>query len=251
MPRLILCLSLLFSGLAYAESPADNETFGQMMWRDFSSPVTTRAWIPLVAGSGLTGLAYATRGDIQEPLQRNWSVNKPLGDASKVGDIMGQVVPNAIYFLAMYGDYYWGTQNKKSRQRALLMFKATAYSGGWAIAIKSLYHEPRPNNSTSDSFPSGHATTAFAFAAVVGAEHKWYWGVPAYALATFVGASRINDNMHQLHDVIAGATIGMSYGLGLYYRLHAGEDGRLPTSVYQVLPTDRMDGALLTYTREF
>ena len=40
-------------------------------------------------------------------------------------------------------------------------------------------------------------------------------GVPALSLATLVGASRINDNRHYLHDVLAGATIGLVYGIGI------------------------------------
>jgi hypothetical protein len=199
----------------------------------------------------MAGLAYATRDSIEIPLKDSWSERKPLGSTSSFGDLMGQLVPNAIYFAGMYGDYWWGSQSKKSRQRAILMFKATAYAGGWVIVAKHIYHEPRPNRSTSDSFPSGHSTTSFAFASVVGAEHEWYWGVSAYALATFVGASRINDNMHWMHDVIAGAAVGMSYGLGLYYRAHSGDNSKPQTTVYNILPTDDLDGMMATVTHEF
>jgi hypothetical protein len=37
----------------------------------------------------------------------------------------------------------------------------------------------------------------------------------AYSLAGFVAYSRMNDNQHWLHDVLAGATIGTSYGVGI------------------------------------
>lgn len=130
------------------------------------------------------------------------------------------------------------------------MAKATAYSGGVTMITKTLVRSQRPNGSDKRSFPSGHATSAFAFASVVGAEHAWYWGVPTYLMATFVGATRINDNMHRLHDVIAGATIGMSYGLGIYYRMHE-NDLKHSATVYQILPTDDFDGAILSLTYEF
>lgn len=220
------------------------------MWRDFISPVTTSAWIPLAAGATLTLAVYDLRGTIDNPLQANWSNRKPLGASSHLGDFLGQIFPNAAYIAGMYADYWWGSRSKKSRERAIMMFKATSYAGAWALAIKYSVHERRPNGTDRRSFPSGHSATAFAFASLVGAEHEWYWGVPAYAMAVFVGASRINDNMHRLHDVIAGTTLGLSYGLGIYYRTHE-RDSKPLTTVYQVLPTDRMDGATLTMTHEF
>ena len=52
---------------------------------------------------------------------------------------------------------------------------------------------------------------------MVSIHHPWYIGVPAYALASFVGLSRVNDNKHYIHDVLAGATIGTAFGYGTYY----------------------------------
>jgi hypothetical protein len=34
-------------------------------------------------------------------------------------------------------------------------------------------------------------------------------------MSTFTAYSRINDNMHRLHDVTSGATIGWVYGWGI------------------------------------
>lgn len=60
-----------------------------------------------------------------------------------------------------------------------------------------------------DSFPSGHATHAFAIAAGIAAES----GRPAvaalaYGTAALVGASRVYDRAHWMSDVVAGAVIG-------------------------------------------
>ena len=58
------------------------------------------------------------------------------------------------------------------------------------------------------SFPSGHATNAFATATAI-AEH--YDGVvpfAAYTLAAAVAYSRVNDRVHWPSDVVAGALIG-------------------------------------------
>lgn len=57
-------------------------------------------------------------------------------------------------------------------------------------------------------FPSGHATTAFAFAvtmaAVLGA--RWRW--PLFIFAALVALSRVVTGMHFLTDVVAGAALG-------------------------------------------
>jgi len=62
------------------------------------------------------------------------------------------------------------------------------------------------------SFPSGHASNAFAIATTVsrelGDEAPW---VPflAYPIATYTGLSRILDEKHWLTDVVAGAAVGV------------------------------------------
>jgi undecaprenyl-diphosphatase len=68
----------------------------------------------------------------------------------------------------------------------------------------------------SPSFPSGHTATAFAAAAVVGAFYpRLRW--PLYSLAALVGLSRIYLGVHFTLDVLAGALLGISVGLGLVW----------------------------------
>jgi membrane-associated phospholipid phosphatase len=105
------------------------------------------------------------------------------------------------------------------RSRGNLMFRASAYAQLTTTALKFIIRQPRPDGSGEKvSFPSGHTTAAFSFASVIHAEHGWYYGALAYTYATLVAYGRMNDNRHLLHDVVAGATVGMSFGLGLYYR---------------------------------
>lgn len=65
----------------------------------------------------------------------------------------------------------------------------------------------RPNSSNSASFPSGHTAAAFSGAAFLHSRYGAQWGIPAYAAASFVGASRIHGNRHYADDVVAGAGI--------------------------------------------
>jgi membrane-associated phospholipid phosphatase len=185
---------------------------------DFESPVTTEArWI-LAGGTGLTLAVAATHNAYWVDFENRTASEKPLGSTSKYGDMMGQLVPNALYVGGMWIAGYFGAG--RGYDRALYMAEATLYSALVTDVLKYTIREPRPNSTARTSFPSGHATTAFAFAGVVAAEHGWWFGVPAMALATFVGYSRINDNEHRVQDVVAGATVGLSYAYGIYFVQH-------------------------------
>lgn len=83
-------------------------------------------------------------------------------------------------------------------------------------------HSFHPFKKNYDSFPSGHATNAFAFATAV-AGHYDGWIVPTivYTLASGVAASRVNDHVHFPSDVLAGALIGHAVAKGILAR-HTG-----------------------------
>jgi len=80
-------------------------------------------------------------------------------------------------------------------------------------------HSFHPFSSTDQSFPSGHATNAFAFATAV-AGHYDGWVVPTivYSLATGVAMSRVNDRAHFPSDVLAGALIGRGIAKSIVFR---------------------------------
>jgi membrane-associated phospholipid phosphatase len=179
-----------------------------------SSPATTDAKYVLIAGSAITLTLAIFEDSVIEPFQNKQVRNRTLGDSSRWGDWMGQLVPNALYMGWMGIKGYNG--DKEGYRRAIGMFKATAYSTSVATILKYTVREPRPiDKNWKNSFPSGHTTSAFAFSGYVMAEHEYWIGIPALLLSTFIGYSRINDNMHWLHDVTAGATIGWVYGWGI------------------------------------
>jgi len=73
--------------------------------------------------------------------------------------------------------------------------------------LKHIVREKRPDSSARTSFPSGHATAAFAAATMASHYHPkqallWYAG------ATLIASSRVQLHRHYVHDVVAGAAIG-------------------------------------------
>ncbi|MBY0315195.1 MAG: phosphatase PAP2 family protein [Bdellovibrionales bacterium] len=234
-----------------------NNSFGENLFqaakKDAISPFTTEAKHYFHLGLATTGFFYIFfKDDIILGLQKETNEHKPLGDYALYGDYGGQLVPNALYAGGMYAAYLW-TDDKDYQRFASQMFRASLYSGLFTNVIKELIPETRPNKVGRNSFPSGHTTTAFAFASIIGMNHKWYWSVPAYTFATFVGFSRINDNKHFLHDVTMGATVGIMYGLGIYYLDQENQEQRVSgqSTTYYIAPMLVPGGLGMYFTSVF
>lgn len=132
--------------------------------------------------------------------------------------------------------------------------------------LKYTVGRSRPNQAGQDSdafepfsgelsFPSGHATQAFTVAAVVAFsfDDQPVVGGLAFALASGVGLSRINDNAHYASDVVAGAILGtwVGYEVVHYNRRRRGEEaqrsrGITDATVDLILERDR-HGISLTW----
>jgi membrane-associated phospholipid phosphatase len=71
----------------------------------------------------------------------------------------------------------------------------------------------RPFSGNENSFPSGHATQAFAMASAIASHYDAPWvKTAAYGTAGLVGFARIYHNAHFTSDVLAGALIGTFVG---------------------------------------
>ncbi len=213
-----------------------------------TSPLCTNAKYILGTGALLTlGIRFGLSEDVRSDFQKRTLQKDHLKDWGKVGGDVGYGYLNASYVL-----YQFVFGGRQGNARALHMFEASTYTFGLTQALKKSIHESRPGfPEDPESFPSGHASFSFAFASVVTAQHGWLWGGAAHVLASFIAFSRINDNWHQLHDVVAGMTIGMSYGWGLYLSPETYRRASSQTSSLMLLPTPNFDGMALGYVGRF
>ena len=95
----------------------------------------------------------------------------------------------------------------------------------YASVLKAAARRTRPDGSSNASFPSGHTSTAFAWATVAQKHYGWKAGVPSFLAASAIGISRIERDKHHLSDVLAGATLGTLVGRTVV-RQNGGAQGR-------------------------
>ena len=90
-------------------------------------------------------------------------------------------------------------------------------------SLKQIVSERRPDKSDRRSFPSGHATYAFAGATMLTHEfgHLTPWvPIAGYGLAAVTAIDRVRRDRHYLHDVCAGAAVGIAATELTYWLKH-------------------------------
>jgi hypothetical protein len=101
------------------------------------------------------------------------------------------------------------TMYYKDGKGTLQLAESTALVLGATYALKYTIREERPNHDDRYSFPSAHTSLSFSSAEFFRIRYGWEYGIPAYAVATFVAFGRVQAKQHYVHDVIAGAAIGI------------------------------------------
>jgi membrane-associated phospholipid phosphatase len=104
-------------------------------------------------------------------------------------------------------------------------------------------------NDPYQSFPSGHATAAFAAAAAITAEVEHHWpdselvvGSALFSAAALVGASRLYHNVHWASDTAVGAGIGTFAGWKVVRYMHDNPDNRIDRWLLGVTISPTPDG---------
>jgi membrane-associated phospholipid phosphatase len=92
------------------------------------------------------------------------------------------------------------------------LLRAQALAEIMVEPLKFATRRLRPDGSNHLSFPSGHAAVTFATATALERHLGWEKAALAYAVASYVAASRLHDNVHYLSDVVFGAAVGTIAG---------------------------------------
>jgi membrane-associated phospholipid phosphatase len=174
--------------------------------QDFKNLPSRENALLLGIGAGLAGLSKPAELDITE----DWTRVGPEDKLLKPGAILGN---SYLHLGAAFGLYAAGRVSHNTRVGAFGadLVRAQILAQSTTFAIKFAADRTRPNGETR-SFPSGHTSSMFATATVIQQHFGWKAGIPAFAAAAYVGASRIDANKHYLSDVAFGAALGIIAG---------------------------------------
>lgn len=223
----VLALSMMFSAAAGAQT-ADTV--------NGPKPLFTSGDALIFAGFTLATAAFA-RADrhfthqLQVPArQANTTLKRGANIFRLIGDPGSILTGTAIYAIGSID------HQRRTQDLGLHTVESIVLANTITISTKLLAGRARPYKSPdkartfqllrglkSDdyrSFPSGHTTSAFAFAAAVTSETQKWWphsrwilGPILYGGATLTGISRIYNQQHWASDVMVGAAIGTFTGL--------------------------------------
>lgn len=213
-------------------------------WREFG-----------LIGGGLILTGALLDKPIRDAAQRNRSSSSDrfFKDVEKFGTKQyGLPVLAGFYLYGEFADDY------NAKTTALDGLSASIISSLLSSSIKGIVGRARPNTGLGPhhfnpgggdySFPSGHATGAFAFASVIAAHYDDVWvDATAYTIASLVGVARIHLDAHWTSDVIAGGLIGGLIGHHLVeFNRRLREDN--PSAL---MPTLGTDGNQVTFSWSF
>ncbi len=121
------------------------------------------------------------------------------GTLETAGEVGLVALPAAAAAMTVLNRDWEGT-----RQLGMALLSTVAVTGGLKLSVR----EKAPNGDDY-AFPSMHTSVAFAGASFFQRRYGWGYGAPAYLAAAFVGYSRVETDHHWVHDVLAGAAIGI------------------------------------------
>ena len=161
--------------------------------------------VPMLVGASLAGSGNFLDGHAQTLFG---------GKAQRYGAIGEKAGSMKVMIPMTVGLFAAGRASSDSRFRAATydMAEAVVVNGIYTAGLKNAVKRQRPDGSDRLSFPSGHTSSMFALASVANAHYGSKVGVPAFALASAVGLSRVERGKHNVSDVLAGATLGFVVG---------------------------------------
>ena len=207
-------------------------------------------------GYGLLSLGVKPIRDIDYHVYNDMRDDHP-NFKTKVDDYFQFVPVATVYALNIAGV----AGKNRFIDRSILYALSQAIRYGAVNVIKNAANRQRPNSFDDKSFPSGHASTAFAAAEFMAQEYgevsPWY-GVYAYSFATATAILRVYNNDHWFSDIIAGAGFGIlstkaAYLIYPYIRntLFRNKNAKDDKKVSLLMPTYNNGIAGFSYVKTF
>lgn len=233
---LLVLLAVAAPRVGAQQSPSDSAARGPLF-------NTSAAWIAGGTVVGTAALMFADPGITEEFHDPGPQRSRFLQNGARGFDWLGDP-GTVILAAAMYGGGRLAHRPVLA-ELGLRSAEALVISSAVTGLIKGVAGRDRPflNDRDADdfhagtgfgggghtSFPSGHATAAFAVASVAASESSFRWPHAShviqpvvYGLATSVALARVYGEHHWASDVVAGAGIGTLTGLSVvrYHRIH-------------------------------
>ncbi len=204
------------------------KTIGQDEWTIIKAPFQTDSfgfsngtplrnrtlfWDSMVVGG--TGVLIANDESVAQQVPVSWhQTGVNISDACTYGTA---AAAGGIYLTGLF------THDEHAKRTGVLAAEASVDSFLLYGSMKLIFARQRPytsvdgkffaGNSSSGSFPSGHAALAWTLASVVAHE---YPSLPVqlamYGLATTVATTRVTGGQHFPSDVFVGSTLGFLVG---------------------------------------
>jgi membrane-associated phospholipid phosphatase len=174
-----------------------------------------RDWLLFGGTLAAVGVAHHFDATVRD----HFAGNAPTSVSNGSPDTLQDALPAAALFLGTWG-YANLTDDDDGRHEAHAMVEAGVLSVATAYAIGFVARREGPNQTTDPnrwessgtSFPSEHATVAFAIGTVLAesgnGRYRWVRRVLGYGVAGFTAYERLNHNAHWLSDTVAGAALG-------------------------------------------
>ena len=213
-------------------------------WGDFKAfPRRRSTWVILGIGAGAAAAVHPVDDNVNAHLQGSDAAASFFAPGKWIGSAYVQVGASVgIYLVGRYAlPHADGERTNKVSHIGFDMLRALAVSQTFTQVIKNTVRRDRPTG-VCCAFPSGHASAAFATAAVIERHFGYRGSVPMFLVATYVAMSRLHEDQHFLSDVVFGASLGMASGWTV-----VGRHGR---SSYALMPVPVRGGMMVTLTRE-
>jgi membrane-associated phospholipid phosphatase len=186
-----------------AEEPHPFKYILQNLGRDLRGMASVETLIILSAGGAASLIAAESDDRAHE-----WSLDRPVPSWTKIGKVAGDGwTQGALAF----GTWATGslTEHKLVTHVGSDLVRAQVLNMVTTRVVKIAVDRTRPSGG-GHSFPSGHSSATFTTAAVLHRHFGWKAGIPAYAVAGFVGLGRVADRSHWVSDTVFGAAMGVA-----------------------------------------